>query len=136
MSRKQTSTDQSRPSLEQLVVFLKTDRPRETQAFYSEVLGLPMVLDQGVCKIFQVSPAAFVGFCEHLESPHREGVILTLVSSEVDAWHERLVAAGVEIEKPPTKNETFDIYHCFIRDPNGYLVEIQEFLDPKWPSVT
>jgi len=25
------------------------------------------------------------------------------------------------------------IYHCFLRDPNGYLLEIQRFLDPAWP---
>jgi hypothetical protein len=29
-----------------------------------------------------------------------------------------------------------NIYHCFLRDPNGYLIEIQRFLDPAWPRPT
>ena len=61
-------------------------------------------------------------------------MILTLVSREVDAWHERLVSRSVAIVKPPTRNDRFRIYHCFVRDPDGYLVEIQQFLDPAWPS--
>jgi catechol 2,3-dioxygenase-like lactoylglutathione lyase family enzyme len=40
----------------------------------------------------------------------------------------------VAIEKRPTMNTTYNIYHFFMRDPDGYLVEIQRFLDPAWPS--
>jgi catechol 2,3-dioxygenase-like lactoylglutathione lyase family enzyme len=43
-----------------------------------------------------------------------------------------LQAHGVEITKPPTYNERYQIYHLFARDPNGYLVEIQRFEDPRW----
>jgi catechol 2,3-dioxygenase-like lactoylglutathione lyase family enzyme len=57
-------------------------------------------------------------------------VILTLVTDDVDGWHERFIAAGVTSEKPPQHNPTFNIYHCFLRDPNGYLLEIQRFEDP------
>ena len=28
---------------------------------------------------------------------------------------------------------TIDIYHFFLRDPDGYLIEVQRFLDPAWP---
>ena len=38
------------------------------------------------------------------------------------------------MEKPPTYNPTYHIYHLFVRDPDGYLVEIQTFLDPAWPK--
>ena len=27
------------------------------------------------------------------------------------------------------------IYHCFLRDPNGYLIEIQRFLNPAWHGI-
>ena len=36
------------------------------------------------------------------------------------------------IEKPPTHNPEFAIYHFFFRDPSGYLLEIQRFDDPRW----
>ena len=65
--------------------------------------------------------------------PEPKGVILTLVSQEVDRWADYLQAHGITLEKPPTLYDRFNIYHCFLRDPNGYLIEIQQFLDPAWP---
>lgn len=123
----------NRPELTQQVTFLHTADLAETAVFYQTILGLKQVLDQGKCQIFQVGSDAFIGFCEHFEGANPEGVILTLVSDQVDEWHDYLVAQNIPIEKPPTLNETFNIYHIFVRDPNGYLVEIQRFLDPTWP---
>lgn len=124
-----------RPSLNQQVTFLYTADLAKTANFYETVLELPLALDQGACRIYQVGGGAFLGFCRHLSSGEKtEGVILTLVSEDVDGWHEFLLAKGVAFEKPPSFNEKFNIYHIFFRDPNGYLLEIQRFLDPAWPS--
>lgn len=123
-----------RPLITQQVTFLYTAVLPQTTTFYQSILGLPLALDQGTCRIFQVTDTAFLGFCQHLEAARPAGVILTLVADDVDGWHDYLVAHNVPIEKPPTLYEKFNIYHCFIRDPNGYLVEIQRFLDPAWPG--
>lgn len=129
----------NRPSIEQQVLFLHCDNLEETAQFYEKTLQLPLVLDQGSCRIYQISTTAFIGFCvtlgAHLNGSERSGVIITLVSNEVDAWHQYLVEQGVEIEKPPTLYEEFNIYHCFFRDPNGYLIEVQTFLDKSWPQI-
>ena len=69
-------------------------------------------------------------FTEYVNQP--QAVLFTLVTQEVDAWYEHLRARGVPFEKTPAVNETYGIYHCFARDPNGYLVEIQRFLDNDW----
>jgi catechol 2,3-dioxygenase-like lactoylglutathione lyase family enzyme len=45
---------------------------------------------------------------------------------------DRIRPRGVAIEKPPAANPEFEIYHFFFRDPNGYLLEIQRFDDPRW----
>jgi catechol 2,3-dioxygenase-like lactoylglutathione lyase family enzyme len=99
------------------------------------VLGLRQVLDQGACRIFRVAGAAFLGVCTN---PARavvpEGFTLTFVTPEVDAWHARLVAQGVTIEAPPAENARFRIYNFFARDPDGYRIEFQRFLDPSWPA--
>lgn len=125
----------NRPSLDQQVTFLHAVDLVKTSVFYEHVLGLPLVLDQGSCRIYQIGRDAFLGFCQHLEAPlHPEGVILTLVSQDVDGWHDYLRLQGISIEKPPTFNQKFNIYHIFFRDPNGYLLEIQRFLDPAWPK--
>lgn len=120
---------------DQQVTFLYTRNIGPSAEFYGETLGLPLVLDQGGCRIYRVSRHAFVGICEREDAPtDPKGVIVTLVSNDVDGWYERLRAKGVSFEKTPALNPTYNIYHCFLRDPNGYLLEIQRFLDPTWPK--
>ncbi len=96
-------------------------------------MGLPLVLDQGACRIYQVSADGFLGFCQRTgASP--TGVIVTFVTQDVDEWHMQLAARGAVFEKTPAFNPDYNIYHCFLRDPNGYLLEIQRFCDPAWPQ--
>lgn len=128
-------TNFKRPTLDQQVTFLFTGDLEQTTAFYEGILGLPQVLDQGSCRIYQVGESAFLGFCEHLDPMAPSGVILTLVSQQVDDWATYLHQKGIVLEKEPTLNKRFNIYHLFLRDPNGYLVEIQRFLDPSWPAA-
>lgn len=126
----------SRPTIDQHVTFLYTRDLAATAAFYEDILELPLILDQGSCRIYGIGGTSFLGFCQRDEAPDRpSGVIITLVTSEVNAWHHFLGAKGITFEKPPTVNPDYNIYHCFLCDPNGYLLEIQEFLDPAWPKV-
>lgn len=125
-----------RPTIDQQVTFLYTADLEKTAVFYENILELPLILDQESCRIYRVSEDAFLGFCQHLEAaPPSKSVILTLVSQEVDRWHTYLTTKNIFIEKTPQLNENFNIYHLFLRDPNGYLVEIQTFLDPLWPQA-
>jgi catechol 2,3-dioxygenase-like lactoylglutathione lyase family enzyme len=70
---------------DQFVTFLYTRDLERSAAFYGELLGLPLVLDQGGCRIFRVARDAFIGICRCSEarpcSPG--GVIVTLVSDDV-----------------------------------------------------
>lgn len=127
------------PPLNQLVTFLYCRDLTATDQFYRQVLQLPLVLDQGPCRIFRVAAGGYLGFCQAgtavgRAADQQDGVIVTLTSDDVDGWHNYLLTQEVEIEKPPTRNETYNIYHLFLRDPDGYLVEIQTFLDPTWPK--
>lgn len=115
------------------IPFLYTRDLKSTAAFYEDVLGLPLAVDQGSCRIYRVASGGFVGFCERANAPEKPGgVILTFVTEDVDNWADRLKDAGVQLEKEPSLNEQYGIYHIFFRDPNGYLLEIQRFLDPDW----
>jgi len=121
-------------SFDQQVTFLYTRDLGATARFYEQMLGLGLVLDQGTCRIYRISTDGFLGFCQRAEAPERPvGVIVTLVTEDVDGWHARLAARGVSFEKAPAFNPDYNIYHCFLRDPNGYLLEIQSFRDPAWP---
>ena len=119
----------------QQVVFLHAAALGPSVAFWEDIIGLPLVLDQGACRIYRVSADSFIGLCSHRGPPaDPNSVIVTLVTDDVDAWHSRLVRKGIAFERPPTLNERFNIRHCLLRDPAGYLVEIQQFLDPAWPA--
>ena len=121
------------PPIDQQITFLYTRDLPATACFYEDVLGLALVVDQGDCRIYRASAGGYVGFCQRVSAPQAPaGLILTFVTSEVDAWYERLVERGVAFEGPPALNEKYGIYHCFLRDPNGYVIEIQRFQDPAW----
>jgi catechol 2,3-dioxygenase-like lactoylglutathione lyase family enzyme len=116
------------------ITFLYVTDIERSAAFYGGALGLPLVLDQGLCRIYRVAAAAYVGVCQRprTDSEPKYGLILTLVTDDVDGWYAALLAKGVAFEKPPAHNPDYHIYHAFLRDPDGYLIEIQRFDDPHW----
>ncbi|MBR8832501.1 MAG: VOC family protein [Stigonema ocellatum SAG 48.90 = DSM 106950] len=122
----------SHPPIEQQITFLYTHSLTVSTRFYEDKLGLELWLDQGSCRIYSVAFAGYLGVCQVSETAtppdgkHRS-VIFTIVTQQVDEWYEYLKQRGVEFEKPPAFNEKYNIYHCFLRDPNGYLIEIQRF---------
>jgi catechol 2,3-dioxygenase-like lactoylglutathione lyase family enzyme len=125
-----------RPPIDQQITFLYTRDLAETARFYEEVMGLALKLDQGGCRIYQVSQDGYLGFCQRDDAPEGSSptaarhIILTLVAQDVDGWYDHLRENGVAFEKAPAVNPRYQIYHCFLRDPNGYLIEIQRFLHP------
>ncbi|MBC8508516.1 MAG: VOC family protein [Anaerolineales bacterium] len=122
----------NRPSIDSQITFLYTADLQSTADFYENILDLALWLDQGTCRIYQVSADGYLGFCERADviAEHPD-VIFTIVTpkkTDVDEWYQMLKAKGVEFEKAPETNPKYKIYHCFLRDPNGYLIEIQNFL--------
>ena len=126
----------TRPPIEHYTTFLYTRDLEKTAEFYEGLMGLPLALDQGDCRIYRVAERGFLGFCQREEAPSNPGgVILTLITDEVDEWYAYLKEQGVTFVKRPAYNPKYDVYHCFLRDPNGYLGEIQRFEDPRWVDV-
>jgi catechol 2,3-dioxygenase-like lactoylglutathione lyase family enzyme len=114
------------------ITFLKTRDLEVTTAFYQDVLGLRLALDQGACRIFQLRPGAYLGFCQTDAPTGSPEVIVTLVVDDVDGACDQMEVSGAVIEVRPRYNERFKIYQFFARDPNGYLLEVQRFEDPAW----
>jgi catechol 2,3-dioxygenase-like lactoylglutathione lyase family enzyme len=120
------------PPIQQQITFLYTADLTGSARFYEDVLGLTLARDQGTCRIYHVSASGSIGICQRdkaVVDTERRVVIFTIVTPEVDAWYDTLRERGVIFEKPPEVNPRYNIYHCFLRDPNGYLIEIQRFLD-------
>ncbi|MHC0064026.1 VOC family protein [Nostoc sp. UIC 10890] len=120
------------PQIEQQVTFFSTSNLNISTEFYEQKLGLELWLDQGTCRIYTVSGSGYLGLCQASEiltppADKQSSVIFTLVTQQVDEWFEYLKERGIEFENPPILNEKYKIYHCFFRDPDGYLIEIQRF---------
>ncbi|MCS6855099.1 MAG: VOC family protein [Elioraea sp.] len=126
----------------QAITFLYADPAEDSWRFYEEVLGLPLVQDQGTCRIYEAATGrrAFIGVCR-AHAPRATdnaravgGVVFTFVTDQVDGWYAKLRARGVAIPEPPSLSQTYRVYHFFFRDPAGYLLEVQRFERPDWPK--
>ncbi|RMH70082.1 MAG: VOC family protein [Gemmatimonadetes bacterium] len=123
----------SHPKVEQQITFLYTRNLAGTADFYEKIVGLPLVVDQGLCRIYKVTKESYIGFCERESAPKvPQGVIFTLVTPDVDLWYDQFVKNGITPEDKPKDNPDYEIYHFFVKDPNGYLVEVQRFWDEQW----
>lgn len=135
-----------RPIVQQ-ITFLDTRDLARTAEFYEGVLGLRLARDQGTCRIYHVSGNAYLGFCQRADAPERRAdapepaahptapqrpgdVVITLISEDVDGWCAHLRSRGVVFVKEPADNPPYRIYNAFVRDPSGYLIEIQRFWEP------
>lgn len=110
------------------------DLPR-SEMFYRDLLGLREVVRYRIPRgtILQLSPT---GRSPGVELWFEEGRILAPptechIAFDVDdtrSWVERLRAAGVTIHQEP-----FEVGHeiiAFVRDPDGYLVELNQSTAP------
>ena len=113
-----------------MITFLGTEDLKNTKIFYTEYLGFKLYKDQGKCQIFQIPGGGMIGFCSHINVIKSiKSPIITFITPEVDKVYDFLIKQGLSIPEKPRKNPYFPIYHFFIEDPNGYSVEIQNFLD-------
>jgi hypothetical protein len=57
--------------------------------------------------------------------------MLTLVSDDVRGWYDYLRQKKVEFVRDFGVSEEIQIEYFFIRDPGGYIIEIEKFLKPE-----
>lgn len=132
-----------RPPLSQAVTFLYAAEPEASWRFYEEAMGLDLVQDQGTCRIYAAGGGtqAFLGVCRARaprasSEPRAEGgVVFTFVSPDVEGWRDFLAARGVAVPERVEYSEAYRVTHFFLRDPAGYLLEVQRFEREDWPGA-
>ncbi len=117
--------------IDRLISWVYTRSLDSTTKFYADQLGLECIRAEGGARIYAAGGGA-IGVCEAFADRvvEPQGSLISLVVDDVDAWHARLRERGVEIEAPPHRLDRFGIYTFFVRDPNGYRLEFQQFLEP------
>jgi len=106
------------------IQYYKACRLDDVCRFYTEGLGCTVWLRHADCVTLRHGNFLF-GLHEQQEAD-RQGMLSLFYETraEVDAVHRRLGEAAVS---KPVHNEKYRIYHCFARDPEGRLIELQSF---------
>lgn len=111
-----------------ITFFYYRDLPR-AMAFYEDILGLPLAIDQGWCKIYRLCPGAHVGLVDETRGMNKwqamKPVQLCLRVADVDAWFAYAKAQGLDNLSELFVNDALGIRAFVFTDPEGYQIEIQ-----------
>jgi lactoylglutathione lyase len=111
-----------------ITFFYYRDLPR-AMAFYEDVMGLPLAIDQGWCKIYQICPGAHVGLVDEAKSMNKwaevKPVQLCIRVPNVDAWYEYCTGLALDNLSELFANDQLGIRAFVFNDPEGYQIEIQ-----------
>jgi len=100
-------------------------------AFYRDVLGLRLAIDQGdLAKIMEIAPNAHLGLVDEAQGMNdwqaEKCVQVCVRVADVDAWYAYLGEVGVDGLSRMFENEKIGIRAFVFRDPEGYQIEIQQ----------
>lgn len=127
----------TRPAITHNITFTYTTDLPAASRFFSDVLELELAVDQGACHIFKLTDTSFIGVCDLPDRPYEQaGLTITIVSDDVDGWHDFLTSKGVAFVRDPDHSDRFGVYSSLFLSPDGYRIEIQRFDDPDWASTS
>ncbi len=118
--------------IEGSITFFYYEDLGRAEEFYGEVMSLEKVIDVDFAKVFIVSGGAHFGIVDGKRGSMRptkdKPVMFTVIVDDIESWHRRLEERGVEIDQPPKEASYLKMKTMLFRDPEGYVIEILEFL--------
>ncbi len=103
------------------------------QRFYEDKFGFELIADQGWTKIYQTSPAGYIGLVDGARGMHaateQKGVTLSFLTDDLDGWFAYVRDQQV-IELRSSRIGEDDRFRDFVGyDPEGYYLEFDTFLE-------
>jgi predicted enzyme related to lactoylglutathione lyase len=115
------------------ITFLYYRNLARAAQFYEEIMGLTLAVDQGTCRIYEITRGSYIGLVDGEHGTHKPSrdkpVILSFVSDDVDGWHEHLVQHGITIFRPLKTHDSIGVRGFMALDPEGYTLEFETFTD-------
>ncbi|MBM7070193.1 VOC family protein [Actibacterium sp. 188UL27-1] len=97
--------------------------------FYERVLGLPLAIDQGWCKIYRICPGAHVGLVDETKGMNKWAAVkpvqLCIRVTDVDAWYAYAREMSLDALSELFESDQLGIRAFVFNDPEGYQIEIQ-----------
>lgn len=116
-----------------ITFFYYRDLPA-AMAFYENILGLPLAIDQGWCKIYRICPGAHVGLVDEAKGMNKwaagKPVQLCIRVPDVDTWYAYAKAEKLAHLSDLFINDEIGIRAFVFDDPEGYQIEIQSATRP------
>ena len=116
-----------------ITFFYYRDLPRAMR-FYEDILGLPLAIDQGWCKIYRIAPGAHVGLVDEAKGMNKwtadKPVQLCIRVPDVDGWYAYAQAQKLDALSDLFVNDGIGIRAFVFNDPEGYQIEIQSATRP------
>lgn len=114
--------------IRRVVANLSVTDPAVDTPFWTELLGLETVMDQGWVVNHRAGgvtmPVQVQLLSRDATAPVDAAVSVEVDSpATVDALHERALGAGLRIEHPPT-DEPWGVRRFFVRTPGGVVVNV------------
>jgi catechol 2,3-dioxygenase-like lactoylglutathione lyase family enzyme len=123
-----------------LTHFIVSDDVERSMRFYTEVLGGTVVFSRGVTNVALANSFVVINAgggptddkptvtLETPPDPDRVSSFLNIRVKDIQAAYEQWSALGAEFLTPP-KQHAYEI-RCYIRDPDGHLIEVGQTTDP------
>ncbi len=122
------------PGNELAIMFLYYRDLATAMKFYEDFLGLPLVIDQGWCKIYQICLGAHVGLVDETRGMNKWAAIkpvqLCIRVPNVDDWYAYAQTKEVNSLSQLFENDEISIRAFVFNDPEGYQIEIQSATRP------
>ena len=116
-----------------ITFFYYRDLPRAI-AFYEDVMGLELAIDQGWSKIYRIAAGAHVGLVDEAHGMNKwreeKPVQLCIRVPDVAAWYAYAEGRGVPALSALFENDQIGIRAFVFEDPEGYQIEIQTATRP------
>lgn len=121
--------------VELAITFLYYRDLARAEAFYRDVMGFPLVIDQGhVAKIMQIGGSAHVGLVDEAHGMNdwaeAKPVQLCIRVADVDAWHAYAQTLGAANLSQMFRNDALGIRAFVFNDAEGYQIEMQSTTRP------
>lgn len=116
-----------------ITFFYYRDLPA-AMAFYEDVMGLALAIDQGWCKIYSICPGAHVGLVDETRGMNKWAAVkpvqLCIRVEDVDAWFACATHLKLDNLSDLFVNDALGIRAFVFTDPEGYQIEMQTATRP------
>lgn len=98
--------------------------------FYQNTLGFTLAIDQGWCKIYQISGSGYLGIVDEekgMQNWHADKTVQICIRvPDVKPWHDYCQSLALPNLSQLFVNDALKIKAFVVDDPEGYQVEFQE----------